>query len=136
MRVLGVDHATAMTMVTASPAVLLGGVSQATVEALARRFGPLGAEIDASRPADAVFDLAAEASDDTTTRVLAQLLPDANRSRSDAVFHVMGLDATAAQSLWSELSRTAAKVRVINRDFQRFDVRLNRPRPRRRRSSC
>jgi len=124
MRVLGVDHDTAITMVTASPAVLLGGVSQATVDALARRFGPLGAEIDASRPADAVFDLAAQAGDDTTTRVLAELLPDAQRSRSDAVFHVMGLDAAAAQALWGELSRTAAKVRVINRDFQRFDVRL------------
>ena len=127
MLVLGVDHDTAMKMVSASPAVLLGGVSQATVDALARRFAPLGAEIDASRPAAAVFDLAAEAGDDTTTRVLAKLLPDANRSPSRAaggVFHALGLDAAAAQSLWSELSRTAAKVRVINRDFQRFDVRL------------
>jgi hypothetical protein len=127
MLVLGVDHDAAMKMVSASPAVLLGGVSQATVDALARRFAPLGAEIDASRHAAAVFDLAAEAGDDTTTRVLAELLPDANRSRSRAaggVFHALGLDAAAAQSLWSELSRTAAKVRVINRDFQRFDVRL------------
>ncbi|MDA0165732.1 hypothetical protein OM076_36025 [Solirubrobacter ginsenosidimutans] len=127
MLVLGVDHAAAMKMVSASPAVLLGAVSQATADALARRFAPLGAEIDASRHASAVFDLAAEADDDTTTRVLAKLLPDANRSRFGAdggVFHASGLDAAAAQSLWSELSRTAAKVRVINRDFQRFDVRL------------
>lgn len=127
MRVLGVDHGAAMKMVSANPAVLLGSVSQATVDALARRFAPLGAEIDASRHAAAVFDLAAEAGDDTTTRVLAELLPDANRSRSTAaggVFHAMGLDAAAAQSLWIELSRTAAKVQVINRDFQRFDVRL------------
>ena len=127
MRVLGVDHDAAMRMVNASPAVLLGGVSQATVDALARRFAPLGAEIDATRHDAAVFDLAAEAGDDMTTRVLAELLPDADRSRSAAagtVFHATGLDAAAAQSLWSELSRTAANVRVINRDFQRFDVRL------------
>src|SRR4051794_15454085 len=66
MRVLGVDHDAAMKMISATPAVLLGGVSQATVDALARRFAPLGAEIDASRPAAAVFDLAAEAGDDAT----------------------------------------------------------------------
>jgi hypothetical protein len=37
-----------------------------------------------------------------------------------------GLSASAAEKLWSELSRTAAKVRVLNRDFLRFDVRLER----------
>ncbi|WP_437293986.1 hypothetical protein [Sorangium sp. So ce426] len=126
-RVLGVDLETAKRMVCGIPAVLIGGVSLATVAALERRFAPLGAEVDVSRVASAAFDVAAEAGDDATSRILAEVLPGAtSASVSGASGHFLaaGLTAEAAQKLWSELSRTAAKVRILNRDLQRFDVKL------------
>lgn len=126
---LGVDVATAKRLVCASPAVIIGRVSRATVEALRKRFEPLGVEIDVSRTQDAAFDIAAESTDETTTATLATLLATTAIKPAESgtgQFMATGLDAATAERLWSELSRTAAKVRVLNRDFLRFDVRLER----------
>ena len=129
MGILGADVATAKRLVCASPAVVIGRVSAATVDALRRRFQPLGVELDVSRTRDAVFDIAADTQDETTAAALAGLLTAAKAPRVESgtgQFMATGLDAAAAERLWSEVSRTAAKVRVLNRDFLRFDVRLER----------
>jgi len=127
MRVLGVDLETGKRMICQSPGVLIGSISQATASALEQRFAPLGAELDVSKTAVAAFDIAAEGADEATGKILSDLLPGAASVRgsgSSGHFLAAGLGAEAAQSLWSELSRTAAKARILNRDFHRFDVKL------------
>ncbi|HTV17374.1 MAG TPA: hypothetical protein VMG12_01845 [Polyangiaceae bacterium] len=133
MRFTGVDAETAQRLVCASPAVLVGQVSEATVAALRQRFTALGVEVDASRTKDATFDVAVEAPEGSLTPSLDRRLASAQPltgadgkpgPNGERQFMLPGLDAAAANELWSEASRTAIKVRVLNRDFQRFDVRL------------
>ena len=125
-RELGLAPDAAVRLVTTMPAVLLGRVSAATADALRRRFAPLGAEIDVSDPAAATFDVAVETSEPQGRRLVAELLGESPRGRvGDADrFMATGLDAAGATRLWERLSRTPARVRVLNRDLQRFDVRL------------
>jgi hypothetical protein len=127
MRVLGVDVDAARKIVCATPAVMIGSVSAATVDALRARFAALGVEIDASRTNDALFDIAVEAGDPTTRQLLATVLGDAGvpATWSDrGQLLATGFDADTARRIWEQLSRTDAKVQILNRDLQRFDVRL------------
>ena len=129
MRLLGADLDSAQRLLCASPAVLIGGVSAATATAFEKRFAPLGAELDLSITASAVFDVAVDARHHGAARqILSDLLPEAAQaSRSDGAepFLATGLDSAAAEVLWNALARTPAKARILNRDFQRFDVVLN-----------
>jgi hypothetical protein len=127
MRVLGVDLDSAQRLVCACPAVLVGGVSQATASAMKDRFAPLGVELDVSSPASALYDIAVETADDLARQILADRTFDTVSTSSvigSGQFFAAGLDAEAAKAVWHDLSRTAAKVRILNRDFQRFDVKL------------
>jgi len=124
---VGVDFEKAKALVLASPAVLMGRVSEATVAAVRARFEKLGCEVDASRTTQAVFDLVIETADPYTLRALELRLQElaAARSRlSPSQIMVTGLSAATTELLWAEVTRTSAKVRALNRDLQRFDVRL------------
>ncbi|NOJ98996.1 hypothetical protein HMI51_39560, partial [Corallococcus coralloides] len=55
--VLGCPLADAAAALCATPPTVLGSVSQATVDALRERFAPLGAEVDASHPPTARYDV-------------------------------------------------------------------------------
>jgi hypothetical protein len=127
MRVLGVDVDAARKIVCAVPAVMLGAVSEATVEALRSRFAPLGVEVDASRTKCARFDIAVETGDDMTRKLLTNVLAEVGSAAtwSDrGQLLATGFDAPTATRIWEQLSRTTAKIRILNRDLQRFDVRL------------
>lgn len=127
-RVLGVPAEAAMKIVTAAPAVLLGGISEATVEALRTRYARIGVEVDASRTREARFDIAAEVGEAATRRLFNSLLAKAGVTPATTgpdQYLAADLDADTATQIWEQLSRTAAKVRVLNRDFERFDVRLD-----------
>lgn len=132
MRILGVDATTAKRLVCATPAVLMGRVSIATVEALRQRYERVGATVDASCTPKARFDVAIQVNDEASVRHVGSLL---NRlavkasSGGFGKFLVTDVDNAVATEIWNELSRTPAKVRVLNRDFHRFDVRLDRAEP-------
>lgn len=127
MRVLGVDMATAKRLVCANPAVLIGRISSATVEALRRRFEALGVTLDVSCSVRAQFDIAAESSDEITRRQLQQWLAQEGAAPAlgpTGQLLAGGLNGAAAQRIWERLRGGDTKVRVLNRDFQRFDVRI------------
>lgn len=127
VRVLGVDVDTARKLVCANPAVLIGRVSQATVDALRRRYQAHGVELDVSRSIDADFDLAVDASDFPTRKRLERLLADEQipiAVGEAGQFLATGLKAAAAERIWKKLRDADVKVQVLNRDFQRFDVRM------------
>lgn len=130
VRLLGVDAPTARSLICSAPAVLLGGISAATVEVLRRRFDKIGADLDASRPAEAHFDLfLGECSAMVRERTIARLstapgvleLPASSTTEPIAV---LGLDHANAIQLWRELRQSDAPVRIVNRDFARYDVLL------------
>jgi hypothetical protein len=127
--VLGVDVETAKRLVCASPAVLLGRISQATVDALRRRFEALDVDVDVSCAADTAFDLAAQSADEPARRHLERFLSDegvAAATGEAGQFLATGLALTTAERLWTKLTTLDAKVRILNRAFHRFDIRLDR----------
>ncbi|QRN96309.1 hypothetical protein JRI60_46075 [Archangium violaceum] len=133
--VLGLDVTTARKMACASPAILLGRISSATVEALRKRFAPWGAELDASKPREALFDLFIVEGAAATRAAVQRALRDAgvplteDKEHSSKALVAMGLDAPRAHAIWERLQRTGTSLRLINRDFQRFEVVLEQARP-------
>ncbi len=126
---LGLPVARAQKIVCAAPAVLVGGVSAATVEAIRQRFAPLGAEIDVSRPAEAVFDLFIEPGAPTVRRAIEALIAKAIEPAPSCPVAgpivVSELNRGVATDLWERLQRTSAAIRTVNRDFARYDIRLD-----------
>jgi len=134
--VLGVDLATARRLACATPAVLLANVSLATVEALRRRFQPLGVELDACRPAQGRFDIYVgrchELARQAVLRVAEQTgiaVPNPVSKRpgpaaSGYTLLAENVEWRRAEAFWEGTRRCSAPVRALNRAYQRFDVCL------------
>lgn len=131
MQLLGVDLNTARTLLCSSPAVLLGGISIATVDTLRARFAALGADLDASRSADARFDLflgdcPAAVRDRAVDRLRTAVGPLAmSAPHASGPVVVLGLDVSTAGRVWQELRQCDVPARIVNRDFARYDVVLH-----------
>lgn len=127
VRFLGVSAKVARQIVCAEPSILVGGVSTATVAALRRRFGPLGVELAVSRPATSCFDVVlGECAASVRPRLLAAL-GDAGLTPpvDDAgPLVALGLDRAAADRVWEQVGRKTPALRILDRAFERFDVRL------------
>ncbi len=123
---LGCDGATAAQIAWSAPSALVGSVSRATVDALSRRFAPLEVEVDASVSESARYDLFAQ-------DVPAPLRMEMDRVLKAQGFKVeptgalvaAGLTRPAADALWQRFEQRV-KMRLLDRAFQRFDVRLDR----------
>ncbi len=129
MCVLGVDERTARQLLCTVPAVLLGGVSAATVSALHARFARLGADLDISRPETARFDLfLGQCPAALRERALARLQAVGGAAgRSDAEAGVLSdIDRDMAEHAWQELRQLSVPLRVVNRDFARYALTLQR----------
>lgn len=112
------------------PAMLMGRVSENTVKAVRTRLEPLGVEVMAAQPVKSVFDVYIGGASQSRPVALAPLL---DRAGITAEHHgppgshlvAMGLDHPSAMRLWELLRGTPARARVLNRAYQRFDVRLD-----------
>lgn len=131
MELLGVKLEKAREIVCSTPTVLMGSVSASTVDALRRRFAPLGVELDVSQPASAAFDLFLGACSPRDRQRVKQMLRDASIPLLDGPeaepqpLLAVGLSKRQADTLWEQLRRTSLPVRLVNRDFERFDLRLD-----------
>lgn len=127
MLVLGIEERSARQLVCAAPAVLLAGVSRATVAALRSRFAPLGAGVDATRPETARFDLfLGHCTHALRERALARLhAVVATAGCVDTEGGILtDIDRDTAARAWQELRRLAVPLRVVNRDFARYALIL------------
>ena len=131
VRLLQVPPEEGIEILCRTPAVLMGSLSWAAAEAIQRRFATAGAEVDLSRPEQAIYDLYVDAGSEADRRRVETLL---DRSSSDVTLAegVEGAAGMVASGLrWSdlepirdELLRHASGVKVLNRDFARFDLTL------------
>lgn len=118
----------AVEMLCASPAVVLGQVSCSTVQALAERLAPLDAQVDASRVADARYDLFIDDGQaDLRTRLQRTLAGFDVPSQPDGPLLASGLSRAAAQALWQRHSGQGAAWRLLDQAMQRFDLWLEAP---------
>lgn len=132
-RLVGVDAKTARQMLCASPTILVGTVSSATVEAVRRRFAPLGVELLVSQPSASIFDVVVgDCAPMVRARLLATLesagvaasLP-AGEGAPEAHIIAAGLDKAAATHVWEQFGRKNPALRILDRAFERFDIRLD-----------
>jgi hypothetical protein len=131
MDVLGVNLDKARAILCSSPTVLIGNVSLNTVAALRRRFEPLGVELDVSQPSDACFDLFLGDCPALDRERVRQVLRNfkiptvAARTTDAQPLLAVGLTKEQADLIWDQLCRTSMPVQLVNRDFERFDLRLD-----------
>lgn len=129
---LGVTTERAKEMLCTCPAELIGKISANTVDVLRKRLEPLGVTVDASRREGALFDifLAAgpEAQHDKARRFLheAGLAPNRDDPPAGRLPGCIaaGLGKDMAEAVWQRARHAALPLRILNRDFQRFDLRL------------
>lgn len=110
-------------MVACPPGIILGGVTQATVDALISFLGE-GAEIIASNKDDAIFDLYLTQNAETS---LHYILSDLKRMGVNLISNngciARDISPEDAKAIWARHAKTGA-VRIINQDFLRCDVVL------------
>lgn len=125
-RVVGCSPGQAIELVCASPAVLLGAISAATVAALRARFEPLGAMLIASDQRSARYDVLLVDSEASERGRVARLLDGLGIRRSEDGSPLLAgdLDRRQAEALWERLRGTGGPLRVLDRAFARFDIRL------------
>jgi hypothetical protein len=130
VKLLGVTGARARQILCASPAVLIGRVSANTARAIERRFSALGGvEVDVSRSTTALFDVflgSCAATDRTWADRTLRELGHPVDERPDSPLLVAGISHLEAGRLWQRLACSHLPFRVLNRDFERFDLRLDR----------
>ena len=129
VEILGVTLERARQILCSSPAVLIGRISANTAQAIARRFTALdGVEADVSRSSAALFDVFLGGCEPADRARACRILRDLGHAVEEASGQPLlaaGLSHDEADRLWQQLSRGPFPVRVLNRDFERFDVRLD-----------
>jgi len=124
---LGIKMDQASKMICASPAALLGSISANTVVALKKTFEPLGALLDVSRMDEAIYDVfVGDCSEYDRTRIEQALgycgIHAIKHGKKEII--AQGLNKEKAEVLWQKIGRTALPAKIVNRDFQRFDLIL------------
>lgn len=121
----GVDSNAALKLVTEPPAIVLGGVSAATVAALELRLAAHAVAVIASEPAVARFDLFAAGLPATVAARLRGELAQAGHAVPPGEGIVAtGLERGFADGLWRKYGRSGT-VRMVDQAFLRFDLVLD-----------
>lgn len=121
---LGCPESDARRLLLATPAVLLGGVSPATVEALRARLGE-GVSVLASDPRLARYDLLlGDCPAVQRARLTADLRARGLEPATDSPWLLRGISKEQADQIWAVHQRTPG-LQVVNQDFYLFEVVLD-----------
>ncbi|MCC5835663.1 MAG: hypothetical protein JJU20_13090 [Opitutales bacterium] len=134
---LQVQPEKAVELLCKSPAVVMGNLSEVAVTALRERFERAGAKVDASRPRQACYDLYMDPKDRSSLRRLEQQLATAGidaqclgeSAQQASGLLALGLDWNTLQAYRSEWMRHIAGLKVLNRDYARYDLVLHEQGP-------
>ncbi|MCB9761019.1 MAG: hypothetical protein H6739_14365 [Alphaproteobacteria bacterium] len=123
-RFLGSDAAGAAQVLRSAPAVLVGQVSIATVEALRAQLAPLGVELDVSVGGQSRYDLFLGPCEPGVRSLAARVLRALGvEAQPEGPLLALNLDRATADRVWAQL-QPRAPVRLIDQAFQRFAIRL------------
>lgn len=130
MHLIGADPRTVRQMLFTTPTVLLGKISLQTALAIRERFAGLDVEVDISHSPSALFDVflgpCTAMQVQQVRAVFAELNVqiDFNDAPHGNTLLSAGLSREATEHIWAQLRRAALPVRIVNRDFERFDLEL------------
>jgi len=118
----GTSLAEIQKLVATPPGLVLGGVSEATIDALNKRLDGLGTILIKSRPQKARYDLFSHGLPDTLAQRLRSELKIQGAEASGSIF-ATDIDYAEANGLWRKYGRTG-NVTIVDRLFQNFDIVL------------
>ncbi len=120
---LGVAEPDASRLILAPPGVVLGSVSDATVNAFSEHMGA-GVSILSSQPGKACYDLFVSAEKGMVqSRILADMASASLEFCGDDGLMAVNVNHSSAQDLWRR-HQASGLLRVVNQDFLRFDLVL------------
>lgn len=128
VEILGVDINSAQKILCTSPTVLIGKISKNTVNALQQRFKAFNVELDVSYPDHAIFDLFIGDSSSANLQRVKDIIHEQKIPISKtATMNLLASDLSKLQAdkLWDRLRQIRLPIYFLNRDFQRFDLRLD-----------
>jgi ribosomal protein L7/L12 len=128
MMLTGIDLKHAIRVLCSMPSVLLGNISKNNAESLQQRFQKMGAELDFSRPRTARYDVFIQTDSyivrKEIKRIVESLSIAISENNDGNSLAATDLDYTKAHELWNLTQEKKIQCRLINRDYQRFDVTL------------
>lgn len=120
---IGASAEDAARLISTPPGIVLGSVSPATIAALSTRLGD-AVTVTSSRPELAIYEVfLGECDAPVQARVLSDLRARGHDPVSDQGCILSGLTKAQADALWLAHRATQA-LRIVNRDFLRFDLVL------------
>ena len=130
--ICGVSPEVAIQMLYNTPTVLLGQISSNTVTELKKRFTPLEVQLDVSLPAKALYDVylgggtLAERSEIVQAMRGIGVSPANGRETltTEDPLLATDIDYPTSQKLWQILTDRKISFKILNRDYQRFDLKL------------
>lgn len=118
---IGITETNVSSMLMTPPGIVLGSVSQATVEVLRSQLND-GVSIIASITDQALYEIFLGGGVDIAKRRVLSDIRDANISLiAEEGLVASGVDHETAQALWRR-HQASGMMRVVNRDFLRFDL--------------
>jgi hypothetical protein len=118
---IGVPEAETLQMLLTPPGIVLGSVSEATVQAFTAQLGE-GASIVSSVTETATYELfLGDAPGLVRARLLADLRDNNIQLLGETGLVATGVEHATARALWRRHQASGA-LRVVNRDFLRFDL--------------
>ena len=121
---LGTDTATIVQLLLTPPAIVLGNVSQATLQALSTRLDEPGVELIASRPTKALYSVIVRDLEKPQLQELHQFVSRMGLSLSNLQdFGITSIDYQTAQTIWKHFGHRMP-IQIVNQDFYRYDIKL------------
>ncbi len=122
---IGITETDATKMIMAPPGIVLGSVSEATIRSFKDQMGEKISVIS-SQPKKASYDLfLTDGPDVVRSHLLADIAKAGLASNGTSGLVVSNVDYATAQDLWKR-HQASGLLRIVNRDFLRFDIILNR----------
>jgi hypothetical protein len=118
---LGCEEKESLNLLLNEPSIVLGGVSIATAQALAKR---IDAEVIVSNPKTDLYTLKITTTDSKLKNDIDQLLHTLGLRLSPHPVEVEGLNYAMSQEIWKRFQQTGA-IQIINQSFQRFEIVLD-----------
>jgi ribosomal protein L7/L12 len=130
MELTGIDVDQAIRLINSVPSVLLANISENNASVLRDRFAPLGVDVDVSKPSEAIYDVFLHGdsyrSQQEFTSLARSLKVDIAANADHSATTLVGLSYDSAQTLWKQATERRIQCRMLNRAYQRYDVRLDR----------
>lgn len=120
---LGMTPADALATLLAPPGIVLGNVTPATMQALARRLPPDAVRLTGSEPQRARYALFACGLGSREADLVRPHLPAGGTIAGDGGVTLFDLDRATADALWRRL-RAPDRLRIVNQDFLHFGIDL------------